>query len=403
MNFELALLSKVIETGDIRPLIRAGVTADYFYDLSYRELYLALIEHNSKYGELPSEEYLTEMFPDLELEEVGDSTESVIERVQEKRIYNELAYILEKATEDVRIDPFEALSTIQKRITSVSSLIGKEEDFDITKCSEEVRAEYLRMKRKRGHVGIPWPWPILNDATQGMHPGNLIFIYGRPKSMKTFTLQYIANHVHAKMQKKIVFSSQEMGVPDIRRRGVCFFCELPYKDYRAGTLTTREEREFFDNLAAWEENPPYIVTRLKGRGEDAVNEFEAKLRDHEAEVGFFDGVYLSGEAKWESMVEITRGLKRVAQNLKIPILGTVQENRQGQTAYSDSFLQDCDVLLRTVRGKEEEENDEIIIQTPALREAKLNGFAITALPCTSFVQKYSVEDEEKRADEQFVD
>jgi hypothetical protein len=87
--------------------------------------------------------------------------------------------------------------------------------------------------------------------------------------------------------------------------------------------------------------------------------------------------------------------------LKIPIIGTAQENRQGRTAYSDSFTQDCEVLFQTTRGKNAEENDEVVIHTPALREAKLNGFAIHALPCTSFEEKYSVEEESEEAERQF--
>lgn len=397
MNFEQALLGKIIETGNLSTVIRAGITADFFYDLPNRELFLDLVDHQSKFGQAPSLEYLAEMFPDLELGTVPDSLESIIERVQEKRIYNEVASLLEKATEELREDSFSALRAMQNRVASVVSLIGKEEDVDITKCPEEVRAEYLRMKMSRGLLGIPWPWPALNTATQGMHPGNLIFIFGRPKTKKSFILQYIANHVHVKMHKRVVFSSQEMSVVDIRRRGVCFFCELPYQDYRAGKLTTREERDFFANLEAWEEQPPYVVTRLHGIGADAVSEFEAKLREHQAEIGFFDGVYLAG-GDWESMVAITRGLKRLAQNLGIPILGTCQENREGQTAYSDSFLQDCDVLLRTVCRKEEMIADEVLIQTPALREAKLNGFAVQAVPCVSFAEKYRAEEDNEEAE-----
>lgn len=402
MNFESALLSKAIEDGDLQTLLQSGISPDYFYDLEMRELFTALTDHYSKYTELPSAEYLAEMFPALELDKADDSIPALIERVQEKRVYNELANLLEKASKTITLDPLEAMRLVQAKISSIATLIGREEDIDITKCTQEVRAEYMRMKNKKGNIGIPWPWKLLNDATLGMHKGNLIFIYGRPKSMKTWVMMYIAWWVNTQCKHPIVFASQEMGVPDIRRRAAALFCGIPYQEFRGGKLTTKEERNMLDDLDAWSEGYPYVVTRLQGRGEAAVAEFGAKLRDHKAKVGFFDGVYLAGD-EWEDLVAITRGLKRLAQDLKIPIIGTCQENRQGQTAYSDSFLQDCDALINTKRTRQEESENEVILTTPAMREARLNGFAINAIPCTNFTEKYTVENDNVKAEEQFTD
>ncbi len=397
MNIEAALLAKILESGDFRELTKNGIGADSFYDLEYREFYLYLADHFSKHGEVPSPELLAEAYPDVELDEADDSLSALIEQMQQKRIYNETANVLEKASVELRNDPVEAAQQIRKKMSSILTNVTKNEDIDITQLKEEIRAEYLRMKRKKGNVGIPWPWPLLNDATLGMHPGNLIFIYGRPKSMKTWVMMYVCHCVHYYFRKSPVFASMEMGQEDIRKRAVSLFTSVDYQKLRSGQLTTKQEREFFDNLEAWEESAPYIVTSLQRTGAEAVLEFEEKLVEHDADIGFFDGVYLAGN-EWEDMIALTRGLKRLAKKLKIPIIGTVQENREGNTAYSDSFLQDCDLLMRTKRGKDEEKNNEIVITTPAMREARLNGFAIHAYPATNFSEKFTIEEEQERND-----
>ena len=57
-------------------------------------------------------------------------------------------------------------------------------DIDLTKTTHEAKSEYQRVKAGMGMLGIPWPWAKLNEATLGIQPEELIFLYARPKSLK---------------------------------------------------------------------------------------------------------------------------------------------------------------------------------------------------------------------------
>lgn len=395
MNFESALLGRMVDDGDLHTVIRSGITADFFYDLEYRELFSDIQDHYQQHGEVPSRDFLEELFPDLELEETRDGLLALCDQVRETRISNDLIRMLEQMSESVESDPKSALRIARDTVSSVTSLLGQEDDVDITKCGHEIQDEYLRVKRMKGTVGIPFPWPRLNDETLGMHGGDFIVIYGRPKRMKTWSMQCICHHLHAHYRKRVVFCSQEMPRKIVQKRAVALHCALDYQKLRLGTLSSRVEREFMDDLESWEESSPYLVTRLKGQGKDALMEFESKLSEHDAEVGFFDGVYLAG-MDWKELVILTRGLKQLSLDMDIPIIATCQENREGQVAYSDSFLQDCDLLIRCKRDKEAEQNDEIILQLPAARESRLNAFAINAKPAYDFSSKYTLADDDEK-------
>jgi RecA-family ATPase len=114
---------------------------------------------------------------------------------------------------------------------------------------------------------------------------------------------------------------------------------------------------------------------------DAVNGLTidsllAKADQLHPDIMFIDGVYLmldqvTGEANTpQALTNITRGLKRVAQRLNIPVVITTQtllwKMKGGKVSadsigYSSSFFQDSDVIL----GLEEVEDE------PYLRTLKI--------------------------------
>jgi RecA-family ATPase len=96
----------------------------------------------------------------------------------------------------------------------------------------------------------------------------------------------------------------------------------------------------------------------------------AKIEQLKPDIVFVDGVYLmfdqvTGESNTpQALTNITRGLKRVAQQTKLPLVITTQtllwKMRGGKVTadsigYSSSFFQDSDVIL----GLEEVDDDDM--------------------------------------------
>jgi RecA-family ATPase len=115
-----------------------------------------------------------------------------------------------------------------------------------------------------------------------------------------------------------------------------------------------------------DEHPFHLVDAVNGL---TIDSLVAKGEQLNPDIMFVDGVYLmldqvTGESNTpQALTNITRGLKRVAQKLDIPIVITTQtllwKMRGGKVTadsigYSSSFFQDSDVIL----GLEPIEDDE---------------------------------------------
>jgi RecA-family ATPase len=127
---------------------------------------------------------------------------------------------------------------------------------------------------------------------------------------------------------------------------------------RQGKLNTDEEDRFIAHLDAMKEATPFhFVDAVGGL---TVDSLIAKAEQLNPDVLFVDGVYLmldqvTGEANTpQALTNITRGLKRVAQKLNIPVIITTQtllwKMKGGKVSadsigYSSSFFQDSDVIL----------------------------------------------------------
>jgi len=104
-------------------------------------------------------------------------------------------------------------------------------------------------------------------------------------------------------------------------------------------------------------HPFHLVDAVNGL---TIDTLVAKAEQLKPDIMFVDGVYLmldqvTGEANTpQALTNITRGLKRVAQKLDIPVVITTQtllwKMKGGKVSadsigYSSSFFQDSDVIL----------------------------------------------------------
>jgi replicative DNA helicase len=136
---------------------------------------------------------------------------------------------------------------------------------------------------------------------------------------------------------------------------------------RRGKLRPDEEDRLIAHLEKLKTSKPFhLVDAINGLTIDALL---AKAEQLKPDILFVDGVYLmmdqvTGEANTpQALTNITRGLKRVAQKMDIPIVISTQtllwKMRGGKVSadsigYSSSFFQDSDVIL----GLEQAENNE---------------------------------------------
>ncbi len=409
MSFEMKLIGKLLKERNITVVRKRKLTADFFYDERARILFNFISNHHLQHGEVPSFELVQHEYPELvkTLPRSKDSLSALCEKLTDKKLQNDLKKaLLEikdllKEKHSVR----EALGVFKEKAMKLSVIHNADTDLDVTQCKEAMLNEYRFYKEAGGMLGIPYPWPTLNKITQGLLPGQLVVIYASPKKMKTWLALKIGMHCHAN-KRRVVFASKEMSPELLRKRLVALYAGLIYKTFKDGLLTGQEEKDFCDTLDALSETKGLFVSQIRGMGLQAVHDFEAKLTEYDAEVGFFDGVYLCSPTRdWKEIAQITTHLKSLAQQKNIPIIITTQQNRysaNGGTrsgkdeneddgkdlAFSASFQQDADLLMKIYYGEQEKENNELRIVLPSVRESEGTSFVINARVANDFSEKW---------------
>ena len=167
----------------------------------------------------------------------------------------------------------------------------------------------------------------LDRMTSGMHDGQLIIIAGRPAMGKTAFALNIALHVGSNQGLPVGVFSLEMSAEEVTGRLLSAKGEIPQSELKTGHL--ENWRGFYDAAESLEKAPIFI--------DDTAGISILNLRSRE-------------------IAEISRGLKGLARELKVPVIALSQLKREVDTRpnkrplmsdlrESGSIEQDADVII----------------------------------------------------------
>lgn len=366
-NIETRLVHKVITDRTIIPVLERGIKDDWILDDDLRRIWKFVREHYSTYREVPTLDALLENYPNFKLIDVHDNLEYLIDKsVKDRRemmTRHGLQAVIEKFENS---DPVAALAEMSKTITLVNEQgeIGTTH-VDLTK-NIDVRLELYEQLLNMELLGVPTGFAAIDQATAGLQGGQLITVIAPPKTGKSQIALRMAINTH-ELGKVPMFQSFEMSNFEQSQRHDAMRAHLNHSKLRRGKLSATEKSQYELMMDTLKDMQPFhMVDAINGM---TIDTLVAKAEQLKPDILFVDGVYLmldqvTGEANTpQALTNITRGLKRVAQSLDIPIVITTQTllwkmRKNKVTAdsigYSSSFFQDSDVIL----GLEPVEDDD---------------------------------------------
>jgi replicative DNA helicase len=214
-----------------------------------------------------------------------------------------------------------------------------------TKASEpaglsEVFAEATEYIEKRGEGigGLRTGWVDFDRLTGGLEPGQLVVVAARPAMGKTVFACNLADHV-AQAGGGVVFFSLEMPKREIGMRLLSARTNISVHAMRTGTkndgdwsrMTAARVRSANESQRLWVDDTgavgvPYI--RARARRLQRVHGLDLIIVDY---IGLMTG---AGDNRVQQLGSISRGLKALAKELKVPIVALSQLNR-GVTSRDD--------------------------------------------------------------------
>lgn len=239
--------------------------------------------------------------------------------------------------------------------TRLSDIITNEVYDNLQKLTDPVLAAEYK--------GIPTGFSLLDKYMTGLNKSDLILIGARPAMGKTSFALNIARNVAVQAKKKVVFFSLEMGKEQLAQRILSTEARVESQKMRTGELTDDDWQRLAQATVSLNEAELYFDDTAN----ITVPEMKARVRKmRDVDCVIIDYLQLmQGTKRTDSRVqevsEITRSLKLMAKDLKIPVITCSQLSRSTEgrgkshkpqlsdLRESGSIEQDADIVLMLYR------------------------------------------------------
>ena len=242
-------------------------------------------------------------------------------------------------------------------------------------------------------TGLSTGFVGLDKITTGLHEGNLIILAARPAMGKTALALNIAKHVATMERKPAVIFSLEMGAEELIERMVASEGMIPGYHLKTGNLSTDEWKRLVHAQSNLYDVPIFVDDTAGIR----ISEIRSKARKISQEMGglgiiIIDYLQLITGSKRENrqqiVSEISRELKILAKDLRVPVIALSQlsrsvEQRQDKHPMlsdlreSGSIEQDADIVAFLYRDayyqKEHADSQEANNVTELILEKNRHG------------------------------
>ena len=384
---EQAVLGSIIIDPACLNEIAVQVKTDYFYIPQHKEIYSALssmyelsqsidfisllekLKKNGVYDEAGGKAYLTQLVQTVPSSANVLTYVAIIrERYYARALMNAAQNIIKDINDNVE-DSGKLIDNAEQEIyairqgrevsglTHIKSVIENETYDRLSKMADPVtRADY---------IGIPSGIGDLDKMITGLNKSDLIILGARPGMGKTSFALNIARNVAVTSGRTVCFFSLEMTRDQLAQRMLSSEAGIKSEKLRTGELTPDE----WTRLAQAGDNLSKANIYFDETSSITVPEMKAKLRRmRQVDLVVIDYLGLmksakSTENRVQEVSEITRNLKTMAKDLKVPVIACAQLSRGTETKgkshrpaladlrESGSIEQDADIVLFLYREK----------------------------------------------------
>jgi len=266
----------------------------------------------------------------------------------------------------------EYLDESEHRIFEISERRIRPSFHPMTELTRESLKLIERLYEKRELVtGVPTGFLDLDRLTAGLQPSELIVIAARPSMGKTALALNIAAHAATECEPRIgvALFSLEMAKEQLVLRMLCSEGRVDSARVRAGFLGERDFPKLAQAAARLSEAPILIDDSSDTTPIVLKAKCRRLMRERHANLGLIIIDYLQlmraarpGESREKEIAEISRSLKSLAKELKVPVVALSQLNRQVETRpdrrplladlrESGAIEQDADVIAFIYRDE----------------------------------------------------
>ena len=245
---------------------------------------------------------------------------------------------------------------------------GSEDTVPIREIVMNVIREMEEAARNDGKVtGVPTGFRDLDNMLTGMHAGELLLVAARPAMGKTAFVLNIAHHLAVMKHIPVGFFSLEMSKEQLASRILAVDAMVDSKSMKVGDLSDDDWDKVIESTEAVANSPLYIEENSSVTISELRSIARKWKQNYGVQVIMIDYLQLMSpsravESRQQFIAEVSRALKNLAKELKIPIIALSQLSRAvdarpdhkpvlSDLRESGSIEQDADVVMFIYRDE----------------------------------------------------
>ena len=303
----------------------------------------------------------------------------VAEKAKARQVINDLNQTISNVY-DGKSDLNEILSQTEQSLSTIANnqITGFRPIIDVIDSTQSIIDE--RSQQTGDVTGTPTGFTDFDNITTGLHKDNLIILAARPAMGKTALALNIAQNVAIRNGQPVAIFSLEMGAESLVERMLSAEGLIPSYHIRTGNLTESEWRRMIlaqEQLAKGnifiDDTAGIMISEIRSRAK--------RLSQETGGLGLIVIDYLQlitgrgRENRQQEVSEISRQLKILAKELKVPVIALsqlsrgVEQRNDKRPVLSDlresgSIEQDADIVAFLYREayynrEEQEEPDNV--------------------------------------------
>lgn len=337
------LITKCLDRADIQPLMTfpGDMTSDH-----EKEWISWIVSYFQKYGTIPTVDRMSHQFstfvPILPEGPLYDLAETVL--AERKNLYARNVIMEHADSLKEGEDPTNWIGELSDKLRSANDEVVLYSTFD--------RSSYILPPKT-----IPYGVSFLDNVTGGISVGDVAYTIGRLGVGKTTFVEWLVKNWYVS-GLRILIISNENAANDVIAKIDSFLGGWNPLRRRLGGFSEKELARIRTVSRIASASPGEII--IPKRYDKTVSGLVPLVNNYRPDIVVVDGVHLMkanpfsrGKAFWESVTEVSRGLKELALNEELPIMCVHQANRgaagvkvKSETiAYSDAIGQDADLVL----------------------------------------------------------
>jgi replicative DNA helicase len=399
LELEEAVLGALMLEKEALTLVIDILKPESFYKDAHKEIYTAIVQlfnnsepvdlltvtnqlrKNAKLEVAGGPFYITELTTKVNsAANIEFHARIITEQAIKREMIKVSSEILQDSYEDTT-DVFELLDKTQQALFEISESNIRKNYADMRSIMREAIKELEAKKDKAdGLTGVPTGFTMLDRVTSGWQRSDLVIIAARPAMGKTAFVVSAMRNAAVSFGQAVAIFSLEMSAVQLVNRLISAEAELESEKIKKGNLADYEWEQLVHKTAKLTEAPIFIDDTPAL----SLLELRAKCRrlkvQHDIQLIIIDYLQLmSGDSsksgggnREQEIASISRGLKKLAKELNVPVIALSQLSRAVETRGGDkrpqlsdlresgSIEQDADMVMFLYRpeyyGITEDEN-----------------------------------------------